>query len=209
MESVQLQNLPNRKKIPWFKFMKGPNTLHTKRNFSFPKSSIFLRSRYPTGFTTEGRKWKKLLNIDVWYFLQELLLNNFGKPKFSEQQQAVLDMYFSVTKYPTAEQKQRILMETGLSMLQVNKWFDNKRNRDKHSAKNAKKSGPRIIIEQRKPAFESVPKFMITDKDFVWFFFLTPISVVAWIVWHKVISKIFSRADAIFRRNVLGLSVSV
>ena len=93
-------------------------------------------------------------------------MNNFGKPKFSEQQQAVLDKYFAVTKYPTAEQKQTILMETGLSMLQVNKWFDNKRNRDKHSAKNLKKSGPRIIVEQRRPGYDTIPKFIITDKDF-------------------------------------------
>jgi hypothetical protein len=57
-------------------------------------------------------------------------------------------------------------METGLSMLQVNKWFDNKRNRDKHNAKNPKKSGPRIIVEHRRPLFETLPKFIITDKDF-------------------------------------------
>jgi len=62
--------------------------------------------------------------------------------------------------------KQTILTETGLSMLQVNKWFDNKRNRDKNSIKNAKKSGPRIIVEHRKPLLDVMPKF-ITHKDFV------------------------------------------
>jgi hypothetical protein len=96
-----------------------------------------------------------------------LLLNTFGKPKFTEQQQSVLDYYFALTKYPTADQKQTILTETGLSMLQINKWFDNKRNRDKHSAKNQKKAGPRIIIEQRKPIFQTIPKFIITEKDFL------------------------------------------
>ena len=53
-------------------------------------------------------------------------------------------------------------------MLQVNKWFDNKRNRDKHSAKKSVKSGPRIIVEHRKPLFDAMPKFIITEKDFAW-----------------------------------------
>ena len=122
-------------------------------------------------FHHRRKKTKKQLHWTYKCFLQELLLNNFGKPKFSEQQQAVLDTYFALTKYPTAEQKQRILVETGLSMLQVNKWFDNKRNRDKNSAKNSKKSGPRIIVEHRRPLFDAMPKFIITDKDFAWFIF--------------------------------------
>ncbi|ESO96808.1 hypothetical protein LOTGIDRAFT_115376, partial [Lottia gigantea] len=57
------------------------------------------------------------------------------RSSFSEKQLYALERYFVLDPYPKKSDKERIAHDLNLSEFNVNVWFQNKRQKCKHSAK--------------------------------------------------------------------------